>query len=56
MRELIGSVLKNDELQNNLRQAGYERVKLFDKSVEYNKTLELYSKIVTSNGKNLLTC
>lgn len=55
MRELIWSVIKNNELQNNLRQAGYDRVKLFDKSVEYNKTLELYSKIVTSNGKNLLT-
>lgn len=52
MRELIWSVIKNNELQDNLRNAGYERVKLFDKSVEYDKTLELYSKIVTSNSKN----
>lgn len=51
MRELIWSVIKNDVLQDNLRNAGLERVKLFGKSVEYDKTLELYTKIVTCYNK-----
>lgn len=44
MREIIWSVVRNTVLQENLRTAGYDRVRLFDKSVEYQKTLDCYMK------------
>lgn len=45
MRELIGSVIANNEIQNNLREAGLKRVKLFDKQIEINNTIQLYEKV-----------
>ncbi|MFA7284716.1 MAG: glycosyltransferase family 1 protein [Candidatus Absconditabacterales bacterium] len=47
MKELIVGVAQSDDLQHNLRQAGLQRVKEFDKSVELEKTIALYSKIIS---------
>lgn len=49
MRELIAWVIKNQAIQDNLRKAWYERVKLFDKSVEIGKTMELYERVISQN-------
>ena len=48
MRELIQWVSKNDNLQEDLKKAGLERVKLFDKWGEINTTLSLYEDCISS--------
>jgi glycosyltransferase involved in cell wall biosynthesis len=49
MRELIGWVIKNKHILDNLKQSGTERVKLFDKHVELEKTVGLYKKCLAKD-------
>ena len=47
MKELIVCVAQSNDLQHNLKQAGLERVKEFDKTVELQKTIDLYTSLVS---------
>lgn len=52
MRELIEAVVKNSEIQNNLKMLWSQRVKLFSKEVELEKTVDVYEKVI-DGFKNL---
>ncbi len=45
MKELIGGVMQNKDIQSNLRDLGKQRVKDFDKQVELDKTIKLYETL-----------